>query len=264
MEAAFPPRFWGFYADDLMKKSAHLVFCLLVLTLVFAGSVWAAQKNVVILPFSTEVPKSMTYLGKAVPSAVQSKLSQSQAVSSRLGQSSAHSVKEARAVLGGADYAIWGKVAVQGNTATITMNSVDRSGKIWSKTQQTPLNAMTPAIHQMTQAMTSEAMGLSMPLASGGMMTPGSNALHSPARGAASNSDIIVNETNAKQQQYYLNPQFRYQGASASDSTRLRSQRLKHSMSDMAVADFNGDGKNEVAIVDAHHLHIYVWGNDGR
>ena len=35
-------------------------------------------------------------------------------------------------------------------------------------------------------------------------------------------------------------------------------------MVDMAVADFNGDGRNEIAILHDHRLVIYKWGNDGR
>ena len=81
------------------------------------------------------------------------------------------------------------------------------------------------------------------------------------AAGRAGRSDIIRNETG--QTESYLNPQFRYQGNSA-DGSRIRSQRLKDEMVDMAVADFNGDGRNEIAILHDHRLVIYKWGNDGR
>ena len=163
--------------------------------------------------------------------------------------------------MGGADYAVFGNISVQGNNCSITLNSVDRSGKTWSKTAQTPLSGLSGTVQNLTQSMAQESFGVQL-AHTGVAMTPGSRAMHGPRQPqAGTSSDIIVNETG---QQYYLNPQFRYQGASAGDSSRLRSQRLKISMVDMAVDDFNGDGKNEIAILDNHHLYMFVWGNDGK
>ena len=73
-------------------------------------------------------------------------------------------------------------------------------------------------------------------------------------------SDIIMNETGSQtQKDVYLNPQFRYQGAGTGDGSRLRTQRLSEQMNGMAVGDFNGDGKNEIAIMTPHDIVIYVW-----
>ncbi|MBO4368991.1 MAG: VCBS repeat-containing protein [Desulfovibrio sp.] len=246
-----------------MKKSYYSILSIagFLFCLVLASLCQAAPKSVVILPFAAQTPQNLSYLSKAVPAAVQGKLNQS-GVAAHMGQKAAMTAAEARKAMGKADYAVWGTVAVQGNTAIIGFNSVDRSGKNWSKTTKAPLNGMNAAIQAMTQDMARESMGLSLQAGSQGMMTPGSRAKNpTPLQGSGASSDIIVNDTG---QQYYLNPQFRYQGASAGDSTRLRSQRLKLNMTDMAVADFNGDGRNEVAILDAHHLTMFVWGNDGK
>ena len=75
---------------------------------------------------------------------------------------------------------------------------------------------------------------------------------------AARDNGIIMNETgnssgNASSGTY-LNPQFRYQGAGESDGSRLRTQRLKQNMAGMLIADFNGDGKNEIAILGNHDV----------
>ena len=73
-------------------------------------------------------------------------------------------------------------------------------------------------------------------------------------------SDIIMNETGSQtQKDVSLNPQFRYQGAGTGDGSRLRTQRLSEQMNGMAVGDFNGDGKNEIAIMTPHDIVIYVW-----
>ena len=244
-----------------MKFCSRLLITVFVLGVcMLAGSpVWAGPKTVVVLPFTAQVPQNMNYLSKAVPSAVRSKLNVAGALQSSAGTLTAHNVQEAKRALGSADYAVWGNVGMEGNSCVITMNSVDRTGKTWSKTQKAPVSNLTNTLQNMTQSLARESMGVSLG-GMGGSMAPGSLAANAP-RSNSGSQDIIVNETG---QQYYLNPQFRYQGASAGDSSRLRSQRLKMSMTDMAVADFNGDGKNEVAVLDEHHIYMYVWGQDGR
>ena len=86
-----------------------------------------------------------------------------------------------------------------------------------------------------------------------------------PQAGFAANqgrdNGIIFNETGEgnRSSGTYLNPQFRYQGSNATDGSRLRTQRLKQNMAGMLVADFNGDGKNEIAILGNHDVAIYTW-----
>jgi hypothetical protein len=71
------------------------------------------------------------------------------------------------------------------------------------------------------------------------------------------NPDIVVNQTG--QQQVYLNPQFRYQGATGGDASRLRTQTLPFTMVDFQIGNFSGKGKNEVAVLGDHRLYIYAW-----
>ena len=72
-----------------------------------------------------------------------------------------------------------------------------------------------------------------------------------------SNPDIVVNQTG--QQQTYLNPQFRYQGATGGDASRLRTQTLPFAMVDFLIGSFSAKGKTEVAVLGDHRLYIYVW-----
>ncbi len=242
-----------------MNFAMRLTFSVcLLLVAVAAGAASAAAKSAVVLPFVVNAPQSYAYLSKAVPATIQGRLDRPGALEARAGQAKASSQAEAQQALrsSGADNAIWGTVSVMGNDCTVVVNSVDKAGKTWSKTAQAPVSELTTSVQNLTSAMSQEVFGISS-----AMRTPGSTAAGSP-RGATANSDIVTNETG--QQQVYLNPQFRYQGAGAEDGSRLRTQRLPYNMVDMAVGDFNGDGKNEIAILSDHDLRIYSWPANGQ
>ncbi len=242
-----------------MKFAMRLTFSVcLLLVAVAASAVSAAAKSAVVLPFTVNAPQSYAYLSKAVPATIQGRLDRPGMLEARAGQGKAANQAEAQQALrsSGADSAIWGSVSVMGNDCTVTINSVDKAGKTWSKTAQSPVSELTTNVQNLTSALSSEVFGIS-----GAVRTPGSTASGSP-RGATANGDIVTNETG--QQQVYLNPQFRYQGAGAEDGSRLRTQRLSYNMVDMAVGDFNGDGKNEVAILSDHDLRIYAWPANGQ
>ena len=242
-----------------MKFAMRLMFvvCLLCAA-VAAGATGAAAKSAVVLPFTVNAPQNYAYLAKAVPAAIQGKLNHPGVLDVRSVQGKAASATEARQALrsSGADNAVWGSVSVIGNEATVEINSVDKAGKTWTQTAQSPVSELTGAVQRLSARMGQEVFGVSS-----AMRTPGSTAAGNARKGAPG-GDIITNETG--QQQVYLNPQFRYQGAGANDGSRLRSQRLKYTMVDMAVGDFNGDGKNEIAVLSDHNLRIYSWPLNGQ
>ena len=215
----------------------------LMLLLALQASAALAAKSFVVLPFQVNAPQSYAYLGKALPATLQAKLTRPGQTEGRVGSTVATSSSQARGLLGGADYAIWGTIAVTGTECTVTLNSVDKAGKTWSKSQSGQVSVLTGTISSLSSALGSEVLGI------GG----------SSPRTAGRNNDIIMNETGNQQSRTYLNPQFRYQGASESDGSRLRTQRIKEKMVDMAVGDFNGDGRNEVAVLTDHELMIFTW-----
>ena len=227
-----------------MKFAMKLAFAACLMLVMGLQAQAAQAKSFVLLPFEVHAPQNYSYLSKAVPSTLMGRLSATGATGS-MGPRAAGSAAEARKFIGGADYALWGTVSVMGNDCTIVLNSVDKKGATWSQTAQGPMSGLNATVQRLAGAFSSEVLGVA----------------GAAAAGRAGRSDIIRNETG--QTESYLNPQFRYQGNSA-DGSRIRSQRLKDEMVDMAVADFNGDGRNEIAILHDHRLVIYKWGNDGR
>lgn len=230
---------------------------ILLMALFWACAAQAAEKSFVVLPFAVNAPQSYSYLGKAVPSTIQNRLSKPGALAGKTGSAKAASDAEARKAMGAADYAIWGVINVVGNEATVEAHSVGKDGKSWSKSASGPVSNLTSVVNNIAASIGSEVMGVS------GLARPGFTAANAQRGGAANNrSDIIVNETG--QNQVYLNPQFRYQGAGANDGSRLRSQRLKENMVDMALGDFNGDGKTEIAVLGDHSLTVFIWDQGGK
>lgn len=231
---------------------------LFIFTLVCAVNAHAAEKTFVVLPFAVNAPQNYNYLGKAVPSTIQNRITKPGALKGRTGSAKAASAADARKALAqsGADYAIWGVINVLGNDATVEVNSIDKNGKTWSKSGSGPVSGLTSTVNGLSASLAAEAMGEPV------MARPGFMAAKGKRQGASAQSDIIVNETG--QQQAYLNPQFRYQGAGAGDGSRMRSQRIKDNMVDMAVGDFNGDGKNEIAVLSDHSLTIFLWEANGK
>ena len=246
-----------------MNFAMRLTCALCLLVLAAAGNAPQAHaaKSAVILPFSVNAPQNYAYLSKAVPTTVQGRLNRPGVLTASLGSGSAASRADAQKKLAasGADSVVWGSVSVVGSECTVEIHSLDKAGKTWSKTGQGPVSSLTGTVQNLTAALGQEVFGVSV------MRTPGSTAAGAP-RPAASNAEIITNDTG--QQQVYLNPQFRYQGAGAHDGSRLRSQRLSHNMVDMPVGDFNRDGALELVVAtyesESNRPYTYIYSFKGN
>ncbi len=243
--------------ENGMKLMIRIAAMACLAVLAAAQAMAAAPRTFVVLPFQVNGPQGYGYLEKAIPSTLSSRLywqGETKPLSAKITRAPASeaAARKAQAAVG-ADYVVWGTATVVGNDCTLDVRMRDKAGKEWRKTSQTPVNGLMGALSGLADALSSEAFGRPV---SGGAAADGRPVVNQM------NPDIVVNQTG--QQQVYLNPQFRYQGAGANDGSRMRSQTLPFVMVDMAVGDFDGDGKNEVAILSDHKLYVYRWESNGR
>ena len=237
----------------------HLIFrtaLMLCTMLVFVAQALAADvRSYAVLPFKVNGSSGFTYLEKAIPSMLNSRLywqghfqPVADAALAQAGAvSDAGSAAKALSATG-ADYVIWGDVTVMGDNASLDVRVRDKAGKEWRKGAKTRVNDLIASLQGVSDSINAEVFGRG-----------GSGVVAAAPAASAGQANPNFVQKDATQSQVYLNPQFRYQG---SDGTRYRSQTLPYASVGMIVADVNGDGKNEVVVLGEKRLYVYQWQNE--
>ncbi len=227
------------------------LFCTLLVMAALMPQAMAAPKSFAVLPFKVSAPEGLTYLEQAVPPMVSSRLymkgqfePQGEAPAKVAFPANQQAAKTALQSLK-TDFVVWGTITVNGEQATVEMFTLDSEGKQWRKQGKSAVSALMGTLQNMTDSISSEVFKRQ---GKGGKQS---------AQATQMNPGFVVNETNTRQ--VYLNPQFRYQGA---DGSRMRSQRLNFASVAMEVADVNGDGKNEIVLVDEDIVRVFTWGEE--
>ena len=231
----------------------HLIFrtaLMLCTMLVFVAQALAADvRSYAVLPFKVNGSSGFTYLEKAIPSMLNSRLywqghfqPVADAALAKAGAvSDAGSAAKALSATG-ADYVIWGDVTVMGDNASLDVRVRDKAGKEWRKGAKTRVNDLIASLQGVSDSINAEVFGRG-----------GSGVVAAAPAASAGQANPNFVQKDATQSQVYLNPQFRYQG---SDGTRYRSQTLPYASVGMIVADVNGDGKNEVVVLGEKRVSV--------
>jgi TolB-like protein len=238
------------------KKS---LFALCMFMVLFAPTAMAKTvKHFAVTPFVVNGPDKYQYLSDGIQDMLGSRLHWT-------GSYEAVGKDKVRAALGGepvtdgnaqamltklgVDYIIFGSLTILGNSCSVDIRVMDASGKATPKTAQVELDRVIPVLENMASSINAEVFGRED---SGGMSADSGDQ---PRRVNAMNPMLVHNEPTADQE-FYLNPQFRYAG-DESASGRLRSPTLPYVGSSMVVADIDGDGLNEAVIASGDKLHAY-------
>ncbi|SIN89133.1 FG-GAP repeat domain-containing protein [Halodesulfovibrio marinisediminis] len=237
-------------------QSVMRTVVLTVLMLMLSMSVAFAEgaKTFGIVPFTVNGPKTFTYLERAIPQMLSSRLFWKDHfipvdATALDGIAAPANTADAQKALSasGADYLVYGSVNLIGDQASLDVRVADKDGNVWPRSASSSLNDMIPTLQNIAGAINTEVFD-----------RPDARAqavADAKQRVNQMNPAITVNQTSANQE-VYLNPQFRYAGANESN-TRLRSNALRFAAHGMVVADITGDKKNEVVLLDKHNVRVY-------
>lgn len=241
MSRRFLPAIWAFTLLFLMMQ------------------VPAMAATYVVAPFAVSGAQGYSYLGQAVPSMLTSRLylqgkfepvgRQDAALKEKAPASKDAASAMARKF--SADYVIWGSVTVMGDQASLDVSALSPDGKVWKEAATSPVNALIGGVQNVADSINVEVFG----------RTDVTRSAAAPS--GAPSSAFVMNESYGRVQNgTYLNPSLRYQGTE-DDRSQIRSQMLGFECLGMEVADINGDGKNEVLLLNDNTLNAYVW-RDGN
>lgn len=217
----------------------------------------AMAASYVVAPFSVSGSQGYSYLGQAVPSMLTSRLflqgsfepvaRQDAALKEKAPASKDAATSMAKKYA--ADYIVWGNITVMGDQASLDVSALSPNGKMWKKAITSPVNSLIAGLQSVADSVNVEVFGRT------------DVATASKGNGPANpNSAFVMNEThgNVSTSGTYLNSSLRYQGLE-SEASQIRSQMLKFECYGSQVADFDGDGKNEVLMLTTRQLHAYKW-----
>lgn len=240
MSRRFLPAIWAFTLLFLMMQ------------------VPAMAATYVVAPFSVSGAQGYSYLGQAVPSMLTSRLylqgkfepveRQDAALKEKAPASKDAASAMARRF--GADYIVWGSVTVMGDQTSLDVSALSPDGKVWKEAATSPVNALIGGLQNVADSINVEVFGRT-------------DVTRAAASAGAPSSAFVMNETRGRVQNgTYLNPSLRYQGTE-DERSQIRSQMLGFECLGMEVADIDGDGKNEVLLLNDNSLNAYVW-RDGN
>ena len=159
----------------------------------------------------------------------------------------------------GSDFLMAGKIDFTDKQASVELRVWDRKGQSWTKTAQSSVEGLVPALERVASEVRGEVF-----------KRPGEDAKAQERKEARKeqlgkapvpqNADFVTGDTGENPVGPaggpVMNPQFRYEGG-AETPGRWQSQSLRFASSGMVTGDFVGDKKNRVIIASATTVYAY-------
>ena len=240
-----------------MGKTLRLLAITLFMIFGFAAQAFAA-KTYAVLPFTIDSIEQYKYMGVSIPQMISSRLYVKDAfqpiAKTTVGDQSALSGESDAARAQNsmhADYIIWGDIVIKEQDCTLNIYGREKDGKVWSRTVRTKVHSLSPSIQEVSNAISRELFG-----AKTDATAVSGTTQQAPAREISNqlNPELVHNEDGTRD--VYLNPNFRYAG-NTEDGSTLRTPTLPFPSVDFEVYDLDGDGRNEIVIIEGHAIHVY-------
>ncbi|MBW2544757.1 MAG: VCBS repeat-containing protein [Deltaproteobacteria bacterium] len=254
-------------------KRYLIFFC--ILGVVLSGSVWAEdardQKKVAVLPFSIHSSEDINYVRDGIWDMLISRLS----ASNEINVSTKQKVREALDKLNkkeitvadvygfgkrlDLDYVVWGSITKIGNSISLDAKLLDVS------TYKTPvgvfeqcqgMNDVIPRIGDFAKKINYYVLGKTPP-APGIAALPATGATGSPSRLLQGLDEAEVMKARRGTFTSVINPAFITAANPLAQKGFWMSQKYRKTFKGMDIGDVNGDGLNEVVVIDERSVMIY-------
>ena len=243
-----------------MRLARKVTMLFLLLSVLAVSGLASAEepKTFGVLPFTVNGPDKYRYYSRGIQDMLVSRLyvkdrflPKDKAALANVAAPASES--EGLAILSdlGLDYLVWGSLTVMGEDTSLDVRVLGQEGGIQPKTARTKLSGLIPALERVAGDIGAETVA--RPTQSSAPQ------LSSTKKKAAMNPALVHNEVD-QNEEYYLNPEFRYAG-SAEMAGRIRSQRLPFQSIGMVVGDADADGKNEIFFLADHKVYAYSFEN---
>ncbi|MBU1001603.1 MAG: VCBS repeat-containing protein [Proteobacteria bacterium] len=226
------------------------VFTALILAIPMSARAQEPAKTFAVVPFSINGPDKYAYLSRGIQEMMISRLTWENHFQhigkdklSETKTPASDTLAEAARASVGSDYLVWGSVTILGDQCSVDVRTTGPDGT-WPESDQTTISGLIPSLEKASKAI--NARVFKRPEATATVETKQTNRM---------NPELIHNETNPTEE-FYINPQFRYQGGSETPGL-WRSPSLPFVSRGMIVGDPDNDGVNEMFFIAENTVYAY-------
>lgn len=245
------------------RRLAIAFFALLTMLILGAPAMAQNVRTFAVLPFKYNGPDKFKYFPNAFQASLNSDLEwlghvepTSQDLSKITApRDKADAVNMIKSL--GVDYLISGTISVLNKDATLEINAVNSEGTAWKQKGQMEIDQITPWLDTQSRTIMGDVF-----LRPGYSSSEKTKPNVAKAQSNAPTNAGFITATGAQTGAQALNPQFRYEGGTENIG-RWRSQTMRFSSYSMLVTDGDGDGKNEVFILQKAAISAYRF-REGR